>query len=136
MLTEHRFLYQVLLAAGAAGVVLVFLFQDFLFLDAMMLSEEAKFILRKVLRVLLNDVSMLLIIIGWFRDREVARLAIWIQAIDLFVLLPLYLVFKVSLEGTSEISTPALSQLHRLIINPTLMILLIPAVYFQRYAKR
>ena len=79
---------------------------------------------------------MLLILWAWFKDPFVTRLAIWIQLIDVFILLPVYLYFKLSMEGISEISMPVLSQLHRLIVNPTLMILLIPAVYFQKYSQR
>jgi hypothetical protein len=63
-------------------------------------------------------------------------LAVFIQLIDLVVLLPIYLLIKLAMEGDEEISSPLLSQFHRLIVNPTLMILLLPAIYFQRQIKR
>ncbi|MFN7791875.1 MAG: hypothetical protein ACK5NM_04935, partial [Cyclobacteriaceae bacterium] len=84
----------------------------------------------------LNDFFMLLLLAGWFRSRSVLQLAFAVQLIDFFLLLPVYLLVKLNLEGDVEISSPLLSQFHRLIVNPTLMILLIPAVYFQRFIKK
>ncbi len=98
-------------------------------------SPNLTFAINRFSRLLLNDIFMLLIIVSWFHDRSVTRLAISIQLIDMFILLPLYLVLKLRWEGDAEISSPLLSQFHRLIVNPTLMILLFPAVYFQRMLK-
>ncbi len=56
----------------------------------------------------------------------------YLQLIEMFVVLPLYFVVKLKLEGDSEISSPLLSQFHRLIINPTLMVLLMIGFYYQR----
>ena len=94
------------------------------------------FITRKVVRVIVNDLCMLLLIHAWFDDKAITRLAWKIQLIDTLILLPIYLTLKLTIEGDSELSSPLLSQLHRLIVNPTLMILLIPAVYFQRLMKQ
>ena len=121
-----------MLATACLGVAATFLFQDFSFINELGISETNLFIVKKVLRVVLNDLFMLLFIGAWFREKKITRLAIAVQLIDSLILLPVYLYFKLSWEGTSEISAPLLSQFHRLIINPTLMILLIPAVYFQK----
>ena len=124
-----------MISSGLAIIVLTYLFQeqlDFGFADV---SEVKGFVIRKTLRVLLNDAGMILIIIELFNKPAVTRLALGIQIIDALVLLPLYFVVKLSWEGTSEISSPLLSQFHRLIVNPTLMLLLIPAVYFQELLK-
>ena len=98
-------------------------------------APEAHFTVNRVLRILLNDVGMILIIYAIFVDRDVLRLALYVQALDLLVLLPLYLILKLPAEGVSEMSSPFLSQFHRLIVNPILMILLIPAVHYQRTVK-
>ena len=127
---------KMLLVLGVGGVILTFLFQDFNFLNAWNLSESQMFIGRKLLRVILNDLFMLLFIMAWFGDNRVTRLAIFIQLIDGLILLPLYLAIKLTVEGPGEISAPLLSQFHRIIINPALMILLIPAVYFQRLTRK
>ena len=124
-----------LIGIGIAGVIATYLAQNFVFVEHWGLSEQWEFVVRKMLRVLLNDLSMLIFIAAWFRDRKVTRLAIFVQLADGLILLPIYLIVKLSLEGTSEISAPLLSQFHRLIVNPTLMILLIPAMYFQRLGR-
>lgn len=79
---------------------------------------------------------MLIFISAWFKDRRVTKLAIAIQLIDGLILLPTYLAIKLWMEGPSEISAPLLSQFHRIIVNPILMILLIPATYFQRISNK
>jgi exosortase F-associated protein len=124
-----------LMATAVAGLALVFLFQQ---ADVLELCSDCsfhpytRFAVKKVLRVLLNDTFMLLFIHALFRDPSVTRLAWYVQLVDTLILLPIYLVIKLSYEGDAEISMPLLSQLHRLIVNPTLMVLLIPAVYYHR----
>lgn len=122
-----------MIAAGTGIIVLTYLFQEQLADGFANVSEVQGFILRKTGRVLLNDAGMILIIIGLFNKSGVTRLALMIQVVDALVLLPLYFIVKLSWEGTSEISSPLLSQFHRLIVNPTLMLLLIPAVFFQEH---
>ncbi|GCC50588.1 exosortase F system-associated protein [Chryseotalea sanaruensis] len=113
----------------------VYLLQDAFSLNqslALGLSAETDFVLKKLIRIVLNDTAALVLIYAWFYDAKITRLAFLLQLVDTFILLPVYLVLKLSIEGTAEISVPLLSQLHRLIVNPTLIILLIPAIYFQR----
>ena len=123
------------LSAAVAGLGLVFIFQkqDVLgVLCACQVGENWHFVVNKTLRLILNDLLLLWIIHLWFNSPSVTRLALWLQLIDTLILLPIYLILKLQLEGTSEISSPLLSQLHRFIINPLIMILIFPAVYFQR----
>lgn len=126
-------------AIGGIGLALVYLLQNkdwaSIFVDKTA-DPNTHFVIQRVLRVLFNDLSMTAILVGWFASKNVFRLALVIQLIDLFVLLPIYLFIKLSIEGNSEISSPLLSQFHRLIVNPTLLILLIPAVYFQRFSNK
>ncbi|MBX2966869.1 MAG: exosortase F system-associated protein [Cyclobacteriaceae bacterium] len=127
------------LVLGVAGLAFVYLFQrtDALgWLCQCHAGANVHFIFNRSLRLVLNDLLMLGIIHVWFQNASVTKLAFWVQLVDMFLLLPLYLILKLSLEGDSEISSPLLSQLHRLIVNPTLMILIIPAVYFQRFTKQ
>lgn len=124
-----------LMAIAVGGLAFVYLFQrvDVLNLcDSCTFHPYTHFAVRKILRVLLNDSLMLLFIHALFRDNSVTRLAWYVQLADTLILLPLYLFVKLYYEGAGEISMPLLSQLHRLIVNPTLMVLLIPAVYYQR----
>ncbi|MEI9919974.1 MAG: hypothetical protein WDO14_14430 [Bacteroidota bacterium] len=124
-----------MMAIAIVGLALVFLFQrvDILKIcGSCTFHPYTHFVVKKLLRVVLNDSFMLLFIHALFQDRSVTRLAWYIQLVDTLVLLPVYLVIKLNYEGDAEISIPLLSQLHRLIVNPTLMVLLIPAVYYQR----
>ncbi len=123
---------------AVTGLAFSFLFQEVDVLSILCQCEDyprLRFVIRKVLRVLINDSCMLLILHCWFNDPKITRLAWSIQLIDTLILLPVYLTLKLTLEGDKEISSPLLSQLHRMIVNPTLMILIIPGVYFQRLKR-
>jgi len=123
------------MATAIVGLGVVFLFQNVDVLNVCSgcnFHPYTHFVVKKALRVLLNDSFMLLFIHALFRDPSVTRLAWYVQLVDTLVLLPLYLFVKLTFEGDMEISMPLLSQLHRLIVNPTLMVLVIPAVYYQR----
>jgi exosortase F-associated protein len=126
-------------SVGLAGLALVFIFQQ-TYLSSItgpgFSNNETNFIVNRFLRIFLNDAFMLLILYALFADYKVLKLAVFIQVIDLAVLFPAYLVVKLTLEGDSEISSPFLSQFHRLIVHPTLMILLIPAFYYQKLVLR
>lgn len=94
------------------------------------------FIFNKSFRFLLNDSIMVLVIWLIFKQKSYIKLALLVEGFGLFVMLPLYFSLKLNLEGTAEISSPLLSFIHRLIINPTLMILLIPALYYQDHQNK
>jgi exosortase F-associated protein len=122
--------------AGLAGIY-VFQYTDFLLLvSGHHFSSEFHFISNRMVRIFVNDSCMLALIYAIFHDVKVVRLAFYVQVIDLLVLFPLYLIMKLPAEGVSEISSPFLAQIHRLIINPTLMILLIAGVYYQKVGAK
>lgn len=129
----------IIMVFAILGLATVFIFQQ---TDIVYWFTQEKdqpnvhFAVNRAVRLLLNDIFMLIFIAALFQDRSVIRLALLIQLIDFAFLLPIYLIIKLLWEGDSEISSPLLSQFHRLIVNPTLMILLIPAVYFQRQMNR
>jgi exosortase F-associated protein len=121
--------------AGLIALALIFVFQDVAVLNQVDMHPYLRFSLRKMVRVVINDAAMLLIIYALFNKVGITRLAWRLFLIDLLVLLPVYLLVKLTIEGDSEISSPVLSQFHRLIVNPVIMLLLIPAVYFQNLRK-
>src|SRR6185295_18305227 len=103
---------------AVSGLIIVFLFQqtDIIYVVTQQHQDSfLQFSVNRAMRLLLNDIFMLMLIAAWFMDKSITKL---------------------TLEGTSEISSPFLSQFHRLIVNPTLMILLIPGVYFQRLINK
>lgn len=88
-------------------------------------TPEVAFVINKTLRMVVNDLLCLVIIRAWFADERATRLAWWVFGFELVVLLPVYLTIKLWLEGPTELSVPWLQQVHRLVVNPMLMILLI-----------
>jgi len=116
-------------------LVAIYIFQNFDYSSLLLVSDNTHpylvFVINKFLRLTLNDSICLLIIYVLFQDKELLKVGSLIQIFEMFLLLPIYFVIKLSLEGDSEISSPLLSQVHRLIVNPLLMILFIFGVYFK-----
>ena len=131
----------VVLSAAFLLLGSLYIFQRFNFLaflssrvgiDAQSFHPYSFFIFNKTLRLIGNDVACMGIIYVFFRERKYMRVAFYFFIIELFVLLPFYFLIKLSLEGDGEISSPLLSQVHRVIVNPILMILLMIAFWYQR----
>jgi exosortase F-associated protein len=72
------------------------------------------------------------LIYAWFKERKYLTLSFYLFLVEVGLLLPIYFIVKLSLEGDSEISSPLLSQIHRLIVNPLLMFLLMVGFIYQR----
>ena len=128
-----------LISVALLVLVLVFIFQRFNY--AVVLSSvfpfqienpNTIFVINKTIRLVLNDTACMILIFVWFKKRQHLTLAFYLFLIELFVLLPVYFIIKLSLEGYSEISSPLLSQIHRLIVNPLLMFLLMAGFLYQR----
>lgn len=127
----------VLFGTGVSILGAVYLFQRFSIAGFIgQLSPEAVFVVNRTARLVLNDVACLMIILAVFREAKYLKIAFWVFLVELLVILPAYLVTKLSLEGDSEISSPLLSQVHRLIVNPMLMILLMAGFLYQRFGKK
>jgi exosortase F-associated protein len=123
-----------LLLIAIGGLVFVYLNQQFNYsgLIGEGFSEETKFVVNKTVRYLLNDNFCLLAIYALFMKRSYVIAGVYIEVAGLFILLPLYFALKLYFEGTTELSSPLLSFYHRLIINPTLMIILILGMIYQQ----
>ena len=121
------------------GLVTVYLFQQFSyahFFSSTIADRNLIFIINKSMRLILNDTLCLGLIYAIFYDIRYVKLGSLVQLAEMFLLLPLYFYFKLTLEGDSEISSPLLSQIHRLIVNPMLMILLMIGFYYQMRLKK
>jgi exosortase F-associated protein len=103
-----------------------------LFLPSADFHPYVVFILNKTCRLVVNDLACFLLIFALFQDKRYLKLAWWLFLFELLILLPVYFIIKLTLEGDSEISSPLLSQVHRLIVNPMLMILLMLGFFYQR----
>ncbi len=94
------------------------------------------FIVNKAVRLILNDLACMIFIYAVFEKQMYLKASFYLFLIELFVLLPVYLILKLNLEGTSELSSPLLSQIHRLIVNPLLMFLLMLGFVYQRLTRQ
>lgn len=94
------------------------------------------FIVNKTLRLIFNDIACMLLILAIFQERKYLTMAFYVFLFELVFLLPLYFWLKLATEGPVEISSPLLSQVHRMIVNPTLMIVLIGSFFYQRFKTK
>ena len=125
---------------GCSLLALIYLFQRINFatyvVPSLTTDSYWPFIVNKVGRLVLNDLACMVLVFALFRKKQYLQVAFYLFLVELFILMPIYLSLKLSLEGPSEISSPLLSQFHRLIVNPTLMILLIIGFFYQRMQEQ
>jgi exosortase F-associated protein len=118
-------------AACVAGLVLVFLFQRIDLAGAWHLAHAPihKFLINRTIRFLVNDLLAIGLIYALFYERKYLVFAVWVQVVGTVLFLLPYFVLKLYFPLYNG---PLISYLHRLILNPTLLMLLIPAFYYQR----
>ena len=122
-----------LLLIGIAGLVAVYLLQNVQWAGLILgLHSESflAFAVNKSLRFLLNDLFTLLIIFALFHQRSYMLFALYVQLFGMLLLLPGYLWIKYQFGDTYR-SLDA--HLHRVVMNPVLLMLLIPAFYLQKH---
>ena len=114
----------------ATALLCFYLFQDSFQLQNLDgLSAESRFILVKTGRFLINDLLMLGVIYSIFGDRKILLVALIVQLVGtVFLFLP-YLILKTVFHTDNG---PMVSFLHRITVNPVLLLLLIPAIWIQR----
>jgi exosortase F-associated protein len=110
-----------------AGMASVYIFQD-AGIGSQFMSENQtlRFILVKTFRFLLNDLLAIGLIASIFPGRGYLLTALVVQVFGLIFFLIPYFVLKVGL-GYGD--GPLISFLHRLVLNPVLLLLLIPAFF-------
>lgn len=113
------------------GLVLVFLFQDINAAAFFHLSSipAVQFVWNRIIRFLLNDALTIMLIYAIFYERKYVIFSIWTQIAGTLLFLLPYLIFKLYYPTYNG---PLINFIHRLILNPVLLLLLIPAFYFQR----
>ncbi|MFD1003020.1 exosortase F system-associated protein [Ohtaekwangia kribbensis] len=116
---------------SVAGLIVVFLFQRINIAAAMEVSHHQihQFIINRSIRFLLNDFLTIGLIFALFAERKYVIFALWVQGIGIVFFLIPYFILKIQYPAYNG---PLLSFLHRLILNPTLLLLLIPAFYYQK----
>ncbi|WP_414693425.1 exosortase F system-associated membrane protein [Ohtaekwangia sp.] len=116
---------------SVAGLAVVFLFQRINLAEIFNLATTPiyQFIINRSIRFLLNDLLTIALIYALFYERKYVIFSFWIQGIGIVFLLIPYFILKMHYPTYNG---PLLSFLHRLILNPTLLLLLIPAFYYQK----
>lgn len=118
-----------------AGLILIFLFQqtDVAGLLNLPFSSLGKFIFNRSIRFLCNDGLTVLLIYVLFREMKYVWFAVYVQLFGLlFVLLP-YFIIKVYYPLYNG---PMINFVHRLVLNPLILMLLIPAFFYQKQLER
>lgn len=113
------------------GLMAVFLFQQFDVAGWLGMGSAGvgRFIINRSFRFLLNDGLTITLIYALFGERKYVIFAIYIQLAGLlFILIP-YFVIKLNYP---QYNGPLINFIHRLVINPLLLLLLIPAFYYQQ----
>lgn len=113
------------------GLVAVFLFQRIDVAGFLGVGEPAinKFLINRTIRFLLNDAFAIGLIYSLFAERKYVIFSIYVQLVGVILFLLPYFVLKIYFPSYNG---PLISFLHRLILNPTLLMLLIPAFYYQK----
>lgn len=116
------------------GLVAVYILQrEFQHLfDELSLSSNQRFIAGRSLRFILNDLLIILLIYGIFEKRKYVVFAFYVQLAGIILILIPYFFLR----ANTDYSNALLSFLHRLVVNPLLMLLLIPAFYYQKKLKK
>jgi exosortase F-associated protein len=113
------------------GLIAVFLFQriDVAGFMGVEVSVINKFLINRTIRFLLNDAFAIGLIYSLFAERKYVMFSIYVQLAGVILFLIPYFILKIYFPSYNG---PLISFLHRLILNPTLLMLLIPAFYYQR----
>jgi len=131
----------IILGFALLALVLIYLFQRVSYADMLnsilpealeIRNANAIFIFNRTVRLTLNDTACMVIIWTLFQQTKYLKAAFLVFLVELLIILPLYFTIKLSLEGDSELSSPFLSQIHRMIVNPLLMFLLMIGFLYQR----
>jgi len=145
-MSNTRWLYIII---GLLGLLTVYFFQAYLDFYSIIFKfqlpeklsyatsdiqqvETIPFVVNKVFRYIINDLCAIAIIHGLFKEKKYVRFSFYVLLFGLIVLLPAYIgIYLARPVGFSSM----LTHLHRLVMNPVLMMLLIPAFYYQRHIE-
>lgn len=107
---------------------LVFFQNDYLYLDSPR-REVAKLVLSTSFRYLINTVISLGILYLFFKDRSIVKFSVIVYTISYFILVALFLYFVLN---PKQEDYYVFFNIRRFLIQPLLLLLLLPAFYYQR----
>lgn len=133
-----RYQQGVLIFVSTTMLTVIFLFQGFNYTNFLFGEDAARsavfvFNMNKTIRFLLNDAFAVLLIYALFREKKYVWFAFAVQAVGTLCILIPYLLIKTQYPGYNG---PLISFLHRLVVNPLLLLILIPAFLYQKGITR
>jgi exosortase F-associated protein len=117
------------------GLLLIFLFQQFdwsAWLGIGELTKIQKFLVNRSFRFVINDIFAGLLVFSLFGKRNLTLIAVYVQVLGFIALLLPYVALKLYYPAYNG---PMISFLHRLILNPLLIYLLIFFFWYQEKNK-
>jgi exosortase F-associated protein len=130
---KNNFLRYTVGLLSLTGLVIVFLFQRTDVASFFGASDQTvKFLINRTVRFLLNDAFAIGLIYALFTERKYLIFSLWVQLAGVVLFLIPYFILKVQFPSYNG---PLISYLHRLILNPTILLLLIPAFYYQKKSE-
>ncbi len=115
---------------STTGLIAVFLFQHWNVAEhlGLNLTNNLKFIFNRSVRFVVNDLLAIALIHALFNKRRYTIFSVYVQLVGMFFILVPYFIIKLQYPSYNG---PMINFIHRLIINPMLLLLLIPALYYQ-----
>lgn len=110
---------------------LTFFENDYLYIDSPR-REVAKLIGFTTLRYLLNTIISLAILFVFFKDKSVVKFSVFIYVFAFVVLMLFYLYFVIN---PKQEDYYLFFNLRRFLIQPIILILLLPAFYYHKIKK-
>jgi exosortase F-associated protein len=120
---------------SVTGLILIFVFQRINWSDWLhgSYSSIQIFLINRSVRFVLNDICAVLLVAALFGRRNHVVIAIYVQIIGLVVILIPYIILKINYPSYNG---PMVSFLHRLVLNPLLIYLLIFFFWYnEKYQK-
>lgn len=135
----------ILVFLAFVGLALMYTLQDFDFVEWKVVyhqsfggeiekGTEINFIVSRLVRFIANDLLCILLIYALFNNRRYVIFSFYVQLFGLLVLFPIYIWLALSSVSQQEYSLVV--PLYRMVMNPILMVLLIPAFYFQQKLRK
>jgi exosortase F-associated protein len=121
---------------SVSGLLLIFLFQRFDWTRVIGLTDLTnieRFVANRSIRFVINDVLGVLLVLSLFGKKNLAIIAVYIQILGfVFVMIP-YIILKLNYPSYNG---PMINFLHRLILNPLLIYLLVFFFWNQKINKQ
>jgi exosortase F-associated protein len=120
---------------SVTGLVVVFVFQrtDVAAFFELAQNQTDTFLVNRTVRFFLNDLFAIGVIYALYVEKKYLMFALWVQVTGFFLFLIPYFFIRASYPSYDG---PLISYLHRLILHPTLLLLLVPAFYYQKRLER